>query len=42
MFNAAPRGDMSAEDAVEAAEAETKPIFEKWRKHGRICRRRRA
>lgn len=36
MFTAAARGDMSAEDAVKAAEAQIKPIFEKWRERGKI------
>jgi multiple sugar transport system substrate-binding protein len=36
MFAAAARGDMTAEDAVKAAEAQIKPIFEKWRKQGKI------
>jgi len=36
MFSAAARGEMSAEDAVRAAEAQMKPIFEKWRQQGKI------
>ncbi|MGH3118200.1 MAG: ABC transporter substrate-binding protein [Gaiellales bacterium] len=36
MFAAAGRGDMSAEEAVKAAEAQIKPIFEKWREQGKI------
>ena len=36
MFADAARGEMSAEDAVQAAEAKIKPIFEKWREQGRI------
>jgi multiple sugar transport system substrate-binding protein len=36
MFAAAARGDMSAEDAVRAAEAQIKPIFDKWRERGKI------
>lgn len=36
MFATAARGEMSAEDAVRAAEAKIKPIFEKWRQQGKI------
>ena len=36
MFAAAARGEMSAEDAVRAAEAQIKPIFERWRQQGKI------
>jgi multiple sugar transport system substrate-binding protein len=36
MFAAAARGEMSAEDAVRAAEADMKPIFDKWRERGKI------
>jgi multiple sugar transport system substrate-binding protein len=36
MFAAAARGEMSAEEAVRAAEARIKPIFEKWRERGKI------
>jgi multiple sugar transport system substrate-binding protein len=36
MFAAAARGDMSPEDAVKAAEAQIKPIFDKWRDRGKI------
>jgi multiple sugar transport system substrate-binding protein len=36
MFAAAARGDMSAEEAVRAAETEAKPIFEKWKERGKI------
>jgi multiple sugar transport system substrate-binding protein len=36
MFAAAARGEMSAEEAVRAAEAKIKPIFEKWREQGKI------
>jgi multiple sugar transport system substrate-binding protein len=36
MFAAAARGEMSAEDAVKAAEAEMRPIFDKWRERGKI------
>ncbi|MGH8972294.1 MAG: ABC transporter substrate-binding protein, partial [Acidimicrobiia bacterium] len=36
MFAAAARGEMSAEDAVGRAEAEMKPIFDKWRERGKI------
>ena len=34
MFAAAARGEMSPEDAVKRAEAEKRPIFEKWRGAG--------
>jgi len=36
MFAAAARGEMSAEDAVKAAEAKIKPIYDKWRERGKI------
>jgi multiple sugar transport system substrate-binding protein len=36
MFAAAARGEMSAEEAVRSAEAQMKPIFEKWRERGKI------
>ena len=36
MFSAAARGQMSAADAVAAAEAEMRPIFDKWRERGKI------
>jgi multiple sugar transport system substrate-binding protein len=36
MFAAAARGEMSPEEAVKAAEAEMKPIFDKWRERGKI------
>ena len=36
MFATAARGDMTAEEAVAAAEAQIKPIFEKWRERGKI------
>jgi multiple sugar transport system substrate-binding protein len=36
MFAAAARGEMSAEDAVKAAEAKIKPIYDKWREQGKI------
>jgi len=36
MFAAAARGDMSAEEAVKQAEAQVKPIFDKWRSQGKI------
>jgi multiple sugar transport system substrate-binding protein len=36
MFAAAAREEMSAEDAVRAAEAQMTPIFEKWRQRGKI------
>ncbi|MDQ3945841.1 MAG: carbohydrate ABC transporter substrate-binding protein, partial [Actinomycetota bacterium] len=36
MFAAAARGEMTAEDAVKAAEAQIIPIFEKWRERGKI------
>ena len=36
MFAAAARGEMSAEEAVRAAEAKVKPIFDKWREQGKI------
>ena len=36
MFGAAVRGEMTAEDAVKAADAQLKPIYDKWRERGRI------
>ena len=36
MFSAAARGQISAADAVSAAEAEMRPIFDKWRERGKI------
>jgi multiple sugar transport system substrate-binding protein len=36
MFGAAARGEMTAEDAVKAAEAQIQPIFDKWRERGKI------
>ncbi|HEV3364458.1 MAG TPA: extracellular solute-binding protein, partial [Acidimicrobiia bacterium] len=36
MFSAAARGQMSPADAVAAAEAEMRPIFDKWRERGKI------
>lgn len=36
MFAAAARAETSAEEAVAAAEAQMKPIFEKWREQGKI------
>ncbi len=36
MFQAAARGEMSAEDAVKAAEADMKPIFAKWKELGKL------
>jgi multiple sugar transport system substrate-binding protein len=36
MFSAAARGEMSPADAVAAAEAEMRPIFDKWRERGKI------
>jgi multiple sugar transport system substrate-binding protein len=36
MFAAAARNEMSAQEAVRAAEAKVKPIFEKWRERGKI------
>jgi multiple sugar transport system substrate-binding protein len=36
MFANAARGDMSAEEAVRAAEAQIRPIFEKWRERGKV------
>jgi multiple sugar transport system substrate-binding protein len=38
MFAAAARRELSAEEAVSAAEAQIKPIFEKWRERGKIRR----
>jgi multiple sugar transport system substrate-binding protein len=36
MFATAARGDLTAEEAVAGAEAQIKPIFEKWRDRGKI------
>jgi multiple sugar transport system substrate-binding protein len=36
MFAAAARGELSAEDAVNRAHAQAKPIFDKWRERGKI------
>jgi multiple sugar transport system substrate-binding protein len=36
MFAAAARGEMTAEQAVSAAEAEMRPIFDRWRERGKI------
>jgi len=36
MFAAAARGEMSPEEAVKAAEAKIRPIFDKWREQGKI------
>ncbi len=36
MFGAAARGDMSAEEAVKAAETAITPIYEKWRERGKV------
>ncbi len=36
MFAAAARGAMTAAEAVASAEAEMKPIFDKWRERGKI------
>jgi multiple sugar transport system substrate-binding protein len=36
MFSAAARGERSPADAVAAAEAQMRPIFEKWRERGKI------
>lgn len=36
MFAAAAKGEMTAAEAVAAAEAQMKPIFEKWRERGRV------
>ena len=36
MFAAAAKGEMSAEDAVKAAEAQMKPIFDQWRARGKV------
>ena len=36
MFAAAAQGELSAEEAVKAAEAEITPIFEKWRERGKV------
>jgi multiple sugar transport system substrate-binding protein len=36
MFARAARGDMSPEDSVAAAEAEMRPVFDKWREQGKI------
>lgn len=32
----AARGEMTAEDAVAAAESQMQPIFQKWRERGKI------
>lgn len=36
MFAAAARGEMSAEEAVRAADAKIKPIYDSWRERGKI------
>jgi len=36
MFAAAAKGEMTAEEAVKAAEAQMKPIFDRWREQGKI------
>jgi multiple sugar transport system substrate-binding protein len=36
MFAAAAQGELTPEEAVRAAEAQMTPIFEKWRKQGKI------
>jgi multiple sugar transport system substrate-binding protein len=36
MFASAARGEASPEEAVAQAEAQIKPIFEKWRKRGLV------
>jgi hypothetical protein len=36
MFAVAAKGQMTAEEAVKAAEAEMQPIFDKWRERGKI------
>jgi multiple sugar transport system substrate-binding protein len=36
MFGAAVRGEMTAEEAVKAADAQIKPIYDKWRERGKI------
>jgi multiple sugar transport system substrate-binding protein len=36
MFAAAARGELSAEDAVNAAEAVIRPIYDKWRERGKV------
>jgi multiple sugar transport system substrate-binding protein len=36
MFSAAALGEMSAEEAVKAADAKIKPIYDKWRERGKI------
>jgi multiple sugar transport system substrate-binding protein len=36
MFAAAAKGEMTPEEAVEAAEAQIAPIFEKWRERGKV------
>jgi multiple sugar transport system substrate-binding protein len=36
MFATAARGEKTAEEAVADAEAEIKPIFDKWRERGKI------
>jgi multiple sugar transport system substrate-binding protein len=36
MFVAAARGEMSADEAVKAAEGRITPIYDKWREQGKI------
>jgi multiple sugar transport system substrate-binding protein len=36
MFAAAARGELSAEEAVKAAEAVIRPIYDKWRERGKV------
>jgi hypothetical protein len=36
MFAAAATGAMTAEEAVRAAEAKIKPVYDKWRDQGKI------
>jgi multiple sugar transport system substrate-binding protein len=36
MFAATARGEMTAEEAVKAAEAQITPIFQKWRERGKV------
>jgi multiple sugar transport system substrate-binding protein len=36
MVGAAARGEMTAEEAVKAAAAQIKPIYDKWRERGKI------
>jgi multiple sugar transport system substrate-binding protein len=36
MFAAAATGEMTAEEAVKGAEAQMKPIFDRWREQGKI------